>query len=96
MALRKTMLEALVFTVCVNNYACDEALKAYYHEKPSIARKIKEVKKDVIFYTGDWVLYALPAAGFLTADIPATIKFTKELNLKANRDNLILTYTWDF
>lgn len=90
------MLEALVLTLCLNEYACDEALKAYYHEKPSIARKLKETRKDVIFYTGDWVLYAVPAAAFLTSDIPATIKFTKELNLKANSDRLILTYTWDF
>ena len=90
------MLEALVLALCINETACDEALKAYYRQKPSIARKVKEVRNDVVFYTGDWVLYAVPAAGFLGAGVPATIKFTKELNLKASDDKMILIYTWDF
>jgi hypothetical protein len=90
------MLETLVLGVCIQGEACDEALKMYYYHKPSIARKLKDVQKDIVFYTGDWILYAAPAAMFAVQNKPASIKFNKNLVLRINKETSIIEYNWEF
>lgn len=89
-------LELLVATVCIGNYSCDKALKAYYYERPNIRKFQKKSREYIVDEVGEWVLYAVPAAALAINDKAYQIKITRNISCSFDSTNAIVLYRLDF
>lgn len=90
------MLEAIVLSTCLGDYACDKALKAYYYERPHIKQMERKAKRKLVYYTGEWILYAIPVAALAMEDKAYDVKINKNFSCNFNSKNLNLNMRWDF
>lgn len=92
------MLELVVLSICMSakSDGCNPALKAYYYEKPSIRRKAKEIKDELLFYTGDWITYAVPAIALASSTGSAQIKLSREWSVQGDGEETLLLFTKEF
>jgi len=90
------MIELLVVATCMGDYACDKSLKAYYYEKPHLRVVRKKVKRKVVYYTGEWVAYTVPAVMAAASRRGYEIKLTKKTSFKVGKSGVLLNYRFDY
>lgn len=85
-----------MLSICLSGEACDEALKAYYYERPLIQKNIKKIKNKVTYYIGDTIVSAVPPLYLATQNKAVSIKINKQLTIRTGDDNMFLVYVKDF
>lgn len=90
------LLEALVAGLCIGDYACDKAFKAYYYERPHLRALSKEVKKQAVAQVGEAVVYTVPAFMAAMAGHSYQVKLGKRWSIGQSRDETRLTFRLDF
>jgi hypothetical protein len=90
------MLEFLVASLCIGDYGCDKALKAYYYERPHIKAFTRSVKDTAERYAGESITYAVPALAAASLGRPFQIKITKKISCGAAQDDVTCLYRYDF
>jgi hypothetical protein len=90
------MIELLVLSTCLGDYACDKSLKAYYYERPNLIKFKKKTERKIVYYVGEWIVYAVPVAALAVNDKKYDVKITKNLSCNFNSEDVNLNMRWDF
>lgn len=90
------MLELLVISMCLGDYACGEATKAYYYQTPAIKQTARELKDDYVETVGRPLATVTPALVGLAAGATFQFKITKEISFGRTEDGVIWKYRFDF
>lgn len=89
-------LEALVFSLCIGNFGCGEALRAYYYERPHIKYLEKKVKNKAIRIAGEETVFIVPALATMIVKKRFQMRINKNFSLGGNTEETLLFYRHDF
>lgn len=89
-------LEVLVLSLCLGDYKCDQASKAYYYQRPHIRATAKSVKRDINYYVGENVAYTTGALILLSTGHKAQIKISRNFSLQWAKDVQVLKWVYSF
>jgi len=91
-----SMLEVLVFSLCVGSFSCDKAMKAYYYQKPHFKQIKKQMENKIERYTGEFIMYSVPALAAAYAGTPFQIKITRHFSCGSGKNDVTCLYRYDF
>jgi len=89
-------LEALVIALCLGDYKCDMASKAYYEQAPIIKQYAGHVSRQAAQKVGPVLAFAAPATVSLFVRHVARIKLTSHLTLDARPDTVNILWAMTF
>lgn len=89
------MLEFLVLSLCLHDFGCSPARKAYVESRPALKRDIRAAGRRVRQITGPEIVYVSSAAIALY-NKSLQIKINRNLNLDIDENEYILNVKLSF
>lgn len=74
-------LEFMVAALCLGDFECGQASKAYYYQRPQLRVMAKNVKSKVERVIGEQVAYAAPALMMASLGHSYQIRISKNLSV---------------
>lgn len=90
------MLEVLVAALCIGNFDCGNATKAYYYQNPHLKMKANEIRRDLNYYVGENVAYTSAALLAISLGHKAQIRLDRNWSLQYNKDASLLKWAYSF
>ena len=94
------ILEATIISLCLGNYECNVAPRAYYLSKPEMRSWVKEKTKDIkemvkaTSYEGE--ISTLAGFMFIAAGGRANLRLSKNIAVSVSQEQCILRFTYAF
>ena len=85
-----------MLSLCIGQFECGTALKAYYSERPHLKSYVKKKKKRLEDILGDKLLYTLPAIAVIAAGGTAQVKISRQFSCGAGDGKTICYFHKSF
>lgn len=90
------MLELLVASLCIGDFGCDKAFKAYYYERPRLKHLSREVRNKVVTQVGESVAYTVPALLAAASGRDYQVKLGRKWSIGRSDNYNMVLYRLDF
>jgi hypothetical protein len=88
--------EILVASLCLGDWACSDALKAYYQYRPEIKEFKNQAKNVAERNLGEAITFIVPAAILATTSSTYQIRIYKDLSLQKKDEVVGFNYEFRF
>jgi hypothetical protein len=100
MGKRASVIEIMVAALCIGDYRCDEATKAYLIQNPNpkiwAQANVQTAKKQATKVIGEQALIGLTTAAAAIGKKTYQIKISKHFSFGRSPDGVILAYGYNF
>ncbi len=90
------MLVLMVASLCLTNYGCDEALKAYYPSRPAIKQTVKQLKREAADLIGETTMVALLPVASLAAGSKVSFRLCRYVAASYKDGNYMVNLSYSF
>jgi hypothetical protein len=90
------MLEILVLSLCLGQYECSAASKAYYAQHPRLKVLAQSAERRLKKGTNETILYTAPAIYALATGQPSQFRISKYFSCGGAASSVECKYTYSF
>lgn len=90
------MIEAMVMALCLGQYRCDIASKAYLSNNPPPKAWLKAKTKNLEEYTGKQTIIGLTIVSAIATNHPYQVRLNRYFSIGKNETAVILLYAVEF
>lgn len=90
------MLELLVAGLCLGDWACSEAAKAYYASRPALRHFVVDARHTARDLVGETTMTTLLPLAAYAATGRSTVRLSKNCTLSTSRAETMVALTWTY
>jgi len=90
------MLELLVASLCLGDYACSDAAKGYYASRPALRRFIVDTRHTVRDLVGETTMVVILPIASAAIKKQATVRLGRNTTLRVSEDDTTVSFAWTY